>query len=309
MKTLKDDSPYIVEGANDKDNDIPEHNFFKRNSQTKEIIYRFRKNKIAIIGFFIIAFLVIIALFPSVFAKYPYDQQNLQDRLTAPSAKYFFGTDDFGRDIYSRVIYGTRISLSIGVISVTFGCIGGVIIGSIAGYYGYVTDNLLMRFIDILLAIPGMMLSMSVVAALGVSRTNLIIALAIGMVGVFARIVRGQVLTIRDQEYIEAAHAIGASSWRIITKHIIPNCMAPIIVQICTNLGGSIISASSMSFIGLGIAPPTPEWGAMLTDARAFMRQAWYVITFPGLAIVITVFGFQMLGDGLRDALDPRLKN
>ena len=278
-------------------------------SQTVEIIRRFMKNKAAVVGFLIIVLLIFCALFPAVIAPYAYEKQNIREAFLSPSVEHLFGTDEFGRDIFSRVIYGTRISMSIGLFSVLIAVVLGTILGCLAGYYGNLADNLIMRAVDILLAIPNLMLAMSIVAALGISRTNLILALGIGATGGFARVVRGQVLTTKEQEYIEVARAIGASDARIIFTHLLPNCLAPIIVQISLSIGSSILGAAGMSFIGLGIAPPTPEWGAMLSAARGFMRDYWHVVAFPGLAIMLTVFAFNLFGDGLRDALDPRLKS
>ena len=279
-----------------------------KNSQTREIISRFMKNKVAVAGFFIILLLVFCALFPSLIAPYSYETMSTGPSFANPSAEHLFGTDEFGRDIFSRVIYGTRTSLAIGLLSVLIACVLGTILGCISGYYGNLTDNLIMRAVDILLAIPNLMLAISIVAALGRSQTNLILALGIGATGGFARVVRGQILTVKEQEYIEVARAIGASDFRIIFCHILPNCLAPIIVQISISVGSSILVAAGMSFIGLGIAPPNPEWGAMLSAGRSFFRDHWFVETFPGLAIMLAVFAFNLFGDGLRDALDPRLK-
>ena len=279
-----------------------------KNSQTREIISRFMKNKVAVAGFFIILLLVFCALFPSLIAPYSYETVSTGPSFANPSAEHLFGTDEFGRDIFSRVIYGTRTSLAIGLLSVLIACVLGTILGCISGYYGNLTDNLIMRAVDILLAIPNLMLAISIVAALGRSQTNLILALGIGATGGFARVVRGQILTVKEQEYIEVARAIGASDFRIIFCHILPNCLAPIIVQISISVGSSILGAAGMSFIGLGIAPPNPEWGAMLSAGRSFFRDHWFVETFPGLAIMLAVFAFNLFGDGLRDALDPRLK-
>ena len=279
-----------------------------KNSQTREIISRFMKNKVAVAGFFIILLLVFCALFPSLIAPYSYETMSTGPSFANPSAEHLFGTDEFGRDIFSRVIYGTRTSLAIGLLSVLIACVLGTILGCISGYYGNLTDNLIMRAVDILLAIPNLMLAISIVAALGRSQTNLILALGIGATGGFARVVRGQILTVKEQEYIEVARAIGASDFRIIFCHILPNCLAPIIVQISISVGSSILGAAGMSFIGLGIAPPNPERGAMLSAGRSFFRDHWFVETFPGLAIMLAVFAFNLFGDGLRDALDPRLK-
>lgn len=281
----------------------------KKRSQIKDIVRRFKKNKAAIVGFIILVCLVFCAFFPQLIAPYGYDDQDLGQRFISPNRQFIFGTDQFGRDIFSRVIYGCRTSLSIGLIAIAIACSFGTVLGCIAGYYGNVTDNLIMRFIDVLLAIPNLMLAMSIVAALGISRFNLTVAIGVGAAGGYARIVRASILSLKEQEFIEASRAIGASDFRIILKHLLPNCLAPIIVQVSMGIGAAIMAAAGMSFVGLGIAPPTPEWGAMLSSGRAYMRDYWYVVTFPGIAIMLTVFAFNLFGDGLRDALDPRLKN
>ena len=280
----------------------------KKQSQIKEIFKRFKRNRMAVFGLVVIILLILCALLPSVIAPFGDDDQNLSEQFIAPCLAHPFGTDNFGRDILSRVIYGCRISLLIGLISVSISCVLGVILGCIAGYYGNKVDNLVMRFIDIMLAIPQMLLAMSIVAALGIGTENLILAIAIGSVPGYARIVRGSILSVKGQEYIEAARSIGASDFRIITRHIVPNCLAPIIVQATMSIASAILSTASMSFIGLGIEPPTPEWGSMLSAGRAYLRDHWFVVTFPGVAIMLTVFAFNLFGDGLRDALDPKLK-
>lgn len=279
-----------------------------KKSQAKEIFSRFVQNKAAVVGLIIILVFVSFALFPELFARYGYDDQDLSRQFLPPSWEHPFGTDDYGRDIFSRVVYGSRISLVIGVFSITFSCAVGVLIGSVAGYYSSTIDNILMRAMDIMLAMPSILLAIAIVAAMGVGFQNLIIAIGVASIPQYARIVRASVLSIKDQEYIEAARSIGASNLRIIFRHILPNCLAPIIVQATMNIATAILSASALSFIGLGISPPTPEWGAMLSAGRSFIRDYWYVVTFPGLAIMLSVFAFNLFGDGLRDALDPRLK-
>jgi len=280
----------------------------RRRSQALDIVRRFLRNRAAVAGFFIIFVLTLIALFPRQIAPFDYNKQDLAMRYLSPSAEHPFGTDEFGRDILSRVIYGCRTSLEIGVASVAISCVIGVALGCISGYYSSLTDNIIMRLVDVLLAIPNLMLAISIVAAFGISRLNLVLAIGIGSMGAFARIVRASVLSIREQEFIEVARAIGASDARIIFRHILPNCLAPIIVQVSMSIGAAILSAAGLSFIGLGVPPPTPEWGAMLSSGRAYMRDYWFVVTFPGVAIMLTVFAFNLFGDGLRDALDPKLK-
>lgn len=280
----------------------------RKQSQAGAIAKRFLRNKAAVLSLIIILILCFCALFPQVVAPYGYDDQDLSRLFVEPCGQYLFGTDNFGRDIFSRVVYGCRTSLLIGLSSVVISCVIGIVIGCLAGYYGAVADNVLMRIMDIMLAIPNILLAMSIVAALGTGTQNLILAIGIGAVPGYARIVRASILSVKDQEYIEAARSIGAGSWRIILKHILPNCMAPIIVQATMNIATAILSTAGLSFIGLGIEPPTAEWGSMLSSGRAYLRDHWFVVTFPGLAIMITVFAFNLFGDGLRDALDPKLK-
>jgi peptide/nickel transport system permease protein len=281
----------------------------KKRGQFREILRRFAKNKAAVLGFAVILVMVVCSLFPAVIAPYGYDDQQLSRRFVSPGKEYLFGTDEFGRDIFSRVVYGCRISLSIGLVSVTISCLLGIILGCVAGYYGDLVDNILMRIVDIMLAIPNILLALSIVAALGTGFFNLMLAIGIGAVPGYARIVRASILSVKEQEFVEAARATGAGDLRIIMQHILPNCMAPIIVQATMSIANAVLSAAALSFIGLGINPPTPEWGAMLSAGRSYIRDYWFVVTFPGLAIMITVFAFNLFGDGLRDALDPRLKS
>jgi peptide/nickel transport system permease protein len=280
-----------------------------RRSQFGEIVGRLVKNQAAVVGFFVIVLFVLCALFPAQIAPYGYDDQDLSKQFVKPCAEHWFGTDDYGRDIFSRIVYGSRISLSIGLVSITFSCVLGVLIGCAAGYYGSVLDNTLMRLMDIMLAMPSILLAIAIVSALGAGLRNLVVAIGISTIPQYARIVRASVLSVKDQEFIEAARCIGANDWRILMKHILPNCMAPIIVQATMNIAIAILSAASLSFIGLGIAPPTPEWGAMLSAGRAYLRDHWFIVIFPGVAIMLSVFAFNLFGDGLRDALDPRLRS
>lgn len=280
----------------------------KKKSQVKEIAARFLRNKAAVVSLLFVMLLVFCALFPSVVAPYAYEKQSLSEAFLSPSMEHYFGTDNYGRDIFSRVIYGARISLGIGLLAVTLSCIVGIVVGALAGFYGSVTDNLLMRVMDVMLAIPSILLMMAIVTALGNGMANLTIAIAISSIPGYARIVRASVMTEKEKEYIEAARSVGTSDFKIIMRHILPNCMAPIIVQATMSIATAILSIASLSFVGLGISPPTPEWGSMLNDAQSFMRDHWFVVTFPGLMIMLTVFAFNLLGDGLRDALDPKLK-
>ena len=281
----------------------------KKRSQWLEVWRRLKQNKSAMVGLGIILVLIFSALLADIIAPFGIDDQNLMNALQKPNSTHWFGTDNFGRDIFSRVVHGSRISLQVGFIAVGIAMITGGILGAIAGYYGGKLDNFIMRMMDILLAIPSILLAISIVAALGPGLSNVMIAVGISSIPSYSRIVRASVLTLKDQEFVEAARAVGANDVRIIGRHIIPNSMAPIIVQATLGVAGAILSAAGLSFIGLGIQPPTPEWGAMLSSGRQFIRDYPHMTAFPGLAIMITIFGLNLLGDGLRDALDPRLKN
>ena len=283
----------------------------KKRSQWLEVWQRLKRNKMAMLGLVILSFVVFAAVFAGFIADYEtvVIAQNLGDRLQGPSAQYWLGTDEFGRDIFARLIHGARVSLLVGVLSVGISIIIGGAMGAVAGYYGGRLDDIIMRVMDIFLAVPSILLAIAIVSALGASLTNLMLAIAISNIPTFARVVRASVLSLRDQEFIEAARAIGASDTRIIFRHIIPNSLAPVIVQGALGVAIAILSTAGLSFIGLGIQPPEPEWGSMLAGGRQYLRHAWHVTTFPGLAIMITILALNLLGDGLRDALDPRLKH
>ncbi|GAQ18500.1 glutathione transport system permease protein GsiD [Oceanobacillus picturae] len=269
---------------------------------------RIIKSKTALIGVIIIVLLVLTAILAPVIATHSPTAQDIVNRYQAPSSDHLLGTDELGRDIFSRIVYGTRISIQIGVIAVSISLAIGVLLGGIAGYYGRWIDQIVMRFIDIMMAFPSILMAIALVAVLGPSLQNAMIA--VGIVGIpqFARIVRSAVLSIKENEYIEAAKSIGAKHGRILIQHVLPNCVAPIIVQATLGVGTAILDAAGLSFLGLGAQPPTPEWGAMLSDGRAAIQNAPWVVAFPGLAIFLVVLGFNLFGDGLRDALDPRLK-
>lgn len=282
----------------------------KKRSQWVEVWRRLKRNKMAILGLIILIVLVLLAIFADVIANYDnvVIKQNLAHRLQGPSAAHWLGTDEFGRDIFARLVHGTRVSLQVGIVAVGISIVIGGILGAVAGYYGGKLDNTIMRIMDIFLAVPSILLAIAIVSALGPSIINLMLAISISSVPSYARIVRASVLSIRDQEFIEAAKAIGASNTRIIFRHIIPNSLAPVIVQATLGVASAILSTAGLSFIGLGIQPPAPEWGSMLSGGRQYLRYAWWVTTFPGVAIMITILSLNLLGDGLRDALDPRLK-
>lgn len=278
-----------------------------KNSVMKDVWRRLKRNKLAMISMILLIFLFLIALFASYMIPYDYASMNAAIRLQPPNGEHWFGTDNFGRDIFSRVLFGARYTLIIGLGCTTSAAIGGVVLGSIAGYYEKF-DNIIMRFIDIIMGIPVFMMALSIIVALGANMRNMIIALAITNIPAFARITRAQVLGIRQQEYIEAARSIGASNFRILTRHILPNAFAPILVQFTLGTVSVILWGASLSFIGQGVQPPTPEWGLMISAARSFLREYPYMSIIPGLAIVVTTYALNILGDGLRDSLDPRLK-
>lgn len=289
----------------------------KQRSLWSEAWRRFKKNKLAMAGLCFICLLVVIAVTTIIidlvtkqsFYLEHVVKQDLRGRLKPPSLQHPFGLDEFGRDMFLRMLWAARYSLFMGTIAVACSCMIGGMLGAVAGYYGKTADNLIMRFMDILLAIPSMLLAIAIVAALGSSLINVLLAISIAYIPTFARTVRAPVLTVKDQEYIEAAKAIGCSDLRIIFKYVLPNCMAPIIVQITLSIAGAILSIAGLSFLGLGIQPPTPEWGAMLSNARSYMRDSWHITVIPGLGIMLTILALNMMGDGLRDALDPRLKD
>ena len=276
----------------------------------QETWHRLMKNKGAVIGMAFLAFLVVVALVSPFVFDYETDVigQNLANKLQAPNSEHWFGTDEYGRDLFARVMYGARYSLAIGIGSVGFGLVVGTILGSIAGFYGGLVDQIIMRCVDVFYSIPNIMIAVVVVSLLGTSTVNLLIALSFTCATSFCRIARAAVMTIRDQEYIESAYAMGLPTWKIILKHIIPNCLSPIIVQVTLLIGTTIIAASSLSFLGIGVPSPAPEWGAMLSEGRQHIRDASYICVIPGLAIMATVLALNLLGDGLRDALDPKMK-
>lgn len=283
---------------------------YKSRSLGQEAFRRLLKNKGAMIGMAFLVLLVLAAILSGFIFDYDTDVigQDIGNRLQWPNAEHIFGTDELGRDIFVRIIYGARYSLIIGCGSVFIGLIIGVALGSLAGFYGGAVDQIVMRATDILYAIPNIMIAVVIVSLLGTSTINLLLALCVTCATSFARIARASVMTLRDQEYIESAQAMGLPTWKIIIKHVLPNILAPIIVQITLLIGTTIIAASSLSFLGIGVPSPAPEWGAMLSSGRSHIRTSSYICVIPGLAIMLTVLALNLLGDGLRDALDPKLK-
>jgi len=269
--------------------------------------YRFKRNRLALAGLVALAAFIASASLAPIISPYDPLKMNLENNLALPSQDYFLGTDELGRDILSRIIHGAQISLIIGLVSVGVAFAIGVPSGAVAAYKGGWSDSLVMRLMDILLSFPPILLAIVVITALGPGLFNAMIAVGISLVPIYARLTRGMVLHFKEQEFVEAARMVGASDIRILFRHIMPNCMAPIIVQSTLNIASAILSAAALGFLGLGAQPPTPEWGAMLSKGRVYLRAAPHISTFPGIAIMLTVLAFNMVGDGLRDALDPRM--
>lgn len=276
-------------------------------SQRSLIWNQFRKQRSALAGGVILLILTLSAIFAPLIAPYGPAEQIPGASLTPPSRQYLLGTDVFGRDIFSRLLYGGRISLRIGLISVAIAATGGIVFGMLAGFYGRWVDTIIMRFMDMLLALPGILLALVIVGVLGPSITNVMIAVGTAAVPAFTRIVRGSVLAARETTYVEAARVVGAQDRLILRRHILPNIISPVIVLGTLNIATAIIIGASLSFLGVGVQPPTPEWGAMLSDGRNYLRGQWWIATVPGLAIFIAVLSINLLGDGLREALDPRI--
>ncbi|MDP9357946.1 MAG: ABC transporter permease [Chloroflexota bacterium] len=264
------------------------------------------RRKVAVAGFVILLLLVIVALTAPVIRAADPDKVAPRAALKAPSSEHWFGTDQYGRDMYSRVIYGARISLLVGFISVSIAVVVGTTLGLTSGYYGRWVDTTVMRFVDIMLAFPGILLALALVSILGPSLTNLMIAVGVSSVPAYARLVRGSVLSAKENVYVEAARVVGCTDGTIMRRHVLPNVVAPVIVLATLGFASAILSAAALSFLGLGSQPPTAEWGRMLSEGRNYLREQWWIATFPGLAIMVTVLAMNLLGDGLRDTLDPR---
>lgn len=288
----------------------PEVVLFKKQSQTKEIWRRFKKSKGAVIGLVMLAAILLVVIFADLIAPYEMaTKQELVNKLASPSFEHFLGTDSYGRDVFARIIHGGRTSLIIAILSTISACVLGSALGAIAGYFGGIVDGIIMRTLDIFMSVPDILFTMAVVFALGANFVNLLIALTLAYFTNYVRLVRSQVLNLSEQDYVEAARAGGSSSARIILSHILPNAMGVIIVNTTLNVAKVILYESTLSFLGLGMPPPAPEWGLMLSEAREYMRNAPYLMFFPALAIVLSATSINLIGDGLRDALDPHLKS
>ncbi|MBR6951196.1 MAG: ABC transporter permease [Oscillospiraceae bacterium] len=281
----------------------------KSNTGIGAVWHRLKKNKLAVVGLIIVIALLLTSVLAPWIAPYSYDEQDASSSLVGPCKEHLLGTDKLGRDILSRLIYGSQQSLKIGLLAVAMAACIGIIIGSIAGFYGGIVDNILMRILDVYQCIPMMLMCIALAAALGAGVINTIIAIGVCTAPGYARLLRATILTVRDKEYVEAARAVNASDFSIIMTQVVPNAISPLIVEITMSIGGAILFVAMLSFLGLGIQPPTPEWGAMLSEGRSYMREHSSLVLFPGICIMISVLAFNLLGDGLRDALDPRLKN
>jgi peptide/nickel transport system permease protein len=272
----------------------------------RETLSLLARNRTALIAAIVLLAIVVVAIFDETFAPQGANEQDIDNRLEGPSWSHLFGTDDLGRDILSRVILGASVSLKVGFLSVGLAMLGGTVIGLVAGFYGRWVDDTLMRFMDMLFAFPAVLLAIAILAIRGPGTSNTIIAIAIVYVPIFARVTRASVLGVREEVYVRASRSVGASDFRLITRHVLPNAAPPIIVQASISLAFAVLAEAALSFLGLGTQPPNPSWGLMLAEGRGYIDLAWWLAFFPGMAIVITVLCFNLLGDGLRDVLDPR---
>jgi peptide/nickel transport system permease protein len=288
--------------------EVKQDSLGEQTTTSKRFRHFLRRNRTVALGLFLIALVVFAGLFGKAIA--PYDPYNTDSssRLLPPSSEHLLGTDNYGRDVFSRILTGAGISLYAGFLSTVVAVIPGSIMGLIAAYFPR-WDNIVMRFVDIMLAFPGILLALAIVTLLGPNLTNAILATGVWGIPTFARVVRGSVLSVKEYEYIEAARSLGANDLIIIFRHVIPNCIAPVIVLMSMRVGTAILSIAALSFLGMGAQPPSAAWGLMLSEGRAYMRDAWWMTTFPGLAILITVWGFNLVGDGLRDFLDPHVSD
>ena len=279
-----------------------------RKSTWSEVLHRLSRNKVAMVSLFMIVAIILITVFADFVAPYSYKAVDMKNQFAMPSLAHPFGTDNFGRDILSRVIYGGRVSLLVSLLAIAISTVVGGTLGAVAAYVGGTLENAIMRCLDVLMAIPALLLAISISAALGSGVVNSAIAISVAGIPSSARMMRAVVLGIKDQEYVEAARANGARHPRILLHEIIPNTLAPILVDITLRIGANILQISSLSFIGLGVQPPTPEWGSILAAGRDYIRDYWPMVVFPGMAIMLTLISFNLFGDGLRDAMDPRMK-
>ena len=280
----------------------------RKRSQVTEVFGRLKRNPVAMGALALVVVILLLAAFSEQISPYDYAEQDLRNTFQLPSSEHWFGTDNLGRDLLSRVLVGGKISLIVGLLAITFATIIGCVLGATSGYYGGAYELIVMKTMDILMAIPQFLLAVSVSAALGSGILNTALAVGIAAIPRFVRMMRAEVLTVKGKEYIESAKACGARDGRIIWKHIVPNSMSSTIVNVTLSIPGAILAISGLSFIGLGVQPPTPEWGSILAQGRQYIRDFWPMVTFPGVAIMLTVIGFNLFGDGLRDAMDPKLK-
>ena len=283
----------------------------KKRSNIGEVWHRLRKNKLSMVCLAVLAVMLIGIIFATVITPYDYAEQDLTQRFALPSKEHWMGCDDYGRDLLTRLLVGGRYSLLIAILSVAIGIVAGMVIGALCGFFGKRTDSILMRIMDVIMSIPGMMLAICISVALGSGVFNTALALAVGTIPIIARQLRSSTMLINSQEYIEAAKSFGESNFKIIMTHVIPNCLAPIIVQASLYIGGAIMGIAGLSFLGLGVLPPTPEWGNILNNGLDYIYDfstRWHTIVFPALFIVVAELCFNLLGDGLRDAMDPRMR-
>jgi len=281
----------------------------KKKSQWRDIWIRFTRNKLGMVGLVIIVILVILTVFAPFFTKYDPSVQNPTEKFAYPSAEHIMGTDNLGRDLWTRLIYGGRVSLMVSLAATAMAATIGITLGAVAGYFGGIIDLVLTRLLDIIMAIPQLLLAVSIAAALGTGPFNTALSISISSVPGSMRILRSTVLAVRNNDFVEAARATGSGHARIIFKEVLPNTIAPLLVNLTLSIGGCIMAISGLSFIGLGVQPPTAEWGSIMNSARQYIRDFWPIVLFPAIFIFLTVFSVNLLGDGLRDALDPRLKD
>jgi len=286
----------------------PDEIVVKQRSMFRQIVDRLVRNKSAMIGFWLLVIIIVACLLSPIVAPGGFNVQHLTEKFQPPSLRHLCGTDNLGRDIFTRILYGGRISLMIGFVSTLFSALVGIVIGLFAGFYGGKTDNIVMRILDIIMSIPSILLAITIAAALGTGVNSAILAIGIASIPIFARLTRAPIIQLKNQEYIEAARAISASKVRIMFRHLLPNILSPLIVQITINVALSIMLAAGLSFLGMGVQPPNPEWGAIITSSKVYIIDHSYMVTMPGIAMALTVIALNLFGDGLRDCLDPRLK-